>query len=721
MPADAAPSTLPVRRPYLPHVLAGAVLVAALLAVFGYARVMRDREVRAAEAAFDAGSAQAVALLRQRLLAPELLVRGGAVLPVGDGGADLPAWARQAGALDLARRFPEVRAFGFAAETRAGQVESGHQANLPTFADRVEARALVQYVAPDLGADARLAGIDLLADLRRREAMEQAATSGAPRMSLPVPAPGAAADAAADGIAWFAPVYASDGGPAARDSLRGWAFAQVDLARLLAPLPAQVPGLAAFWIVDATGGGALPVHGRAATGTGEDAPAFVRRSVLDIAGRRWDVAFASPPLAQLQAGVPGLRALQVVGVLGALLLAAFVFATARTQARVEALAGRMGESWRRGEQRFRSAMQYSPIGKALLDRGGRILDANPALAQLLGTTREALIGSLFGAHFADDESIRTIERNVEAGSPFRTTRRLRRSDGEVRHVGLSFASLPGESGDEVASLVQVDDVTERMRAEARVQSLNRTLESRVALRTRELSQANRELEAFADSVSHDLRAPLRAIDGFARLLGERYSDAIDAHGRDYLARIEAAAGRMGELIDGLVRVSHASRGELHRQPLDLSQLAQAIADELQAGEPAREVEVAVAPELQAVGDAALVRTLLEALMGNAWKFTRGREHARIDVGRDGDGFFVRDNGVGFAPAQADRLFRPFQRLHPEGAFAGHGIGLAQAKRIVERHGGSLHAEGREGAGATFRFTLPPAATGIGMEPEPEAG
>ena len=370
----------------------------------------------------------------------------------------------------------------------------------------------------------------------------------------------------------------------------------------------------------------------------------------------------------------------------------------------------MTENYRRSEQRFRNAMRYSAIGKALLDGDGRIVEANPALGDILGRDPSALAGAAFHGFFLDTGG--QGETEDVADGVVRTTRQLLHEDGQVRHAQLTFAPVPGKIGQDVARLVQVEDVTERLRAEARVQALNRTLESRVALRTRELSAANRELEAFAYSVSHDLRAPLRTIEGFSRLLLERHASQLDEAGRDYLARVRKAAGRMGELIDSMLKMSRLSRSELRLAPVDLGQVAAELVRDLRANEPGRNVEVAINPGLQAFGDPALVRSLLQNLLDNAWKFTRGRSDARIEVGagearQDGAReFFVRDNGAGFPAEYIDKLFRPFQRLHSQDNFAGHGVGLASAKRIVDRHGGELRAEGREGEGATFWFTLP---------------
>ena len=248
------------------------------------------------------------------------------------------------------------------------------------------------------------------------------------------------------------------------------------------------------------------------------------------------------------------------------------------------------------------------------------------------------------------------------------------------------------------------------RSEARVLALNRSLEARVEMRTRELSEANAELESFSYSVSHDLRAPLRAIEGFARVLGDRYGGVLDEAGRDYLQRVRGAAARMSELIESMLKLARVGRGEVRRETLDLSRMARDILAELRAAEPGREVDAMIAPELRAMGDPVLVRALLQNLLGNAWKFTRDRARPHIEFAageRRGErAFYVRDNGIGFSQAYADKLFRPFQRVHAEEAFAGEGIGLASVKRIVERHGGNVSAEGTEGEGATFWFTLP---------------
>jgi signal transduction histidine kinase len=225
----------------------------------------------------------------------------------------------------------------------------------------------------------------------------------------------------------------------------------------------------------------------------------------------------------------------------------------------------------------------------------------------------------------------------------------------------------------------------------------------------QVEEASRDLEAFSYSVAHDLRAPLRGIDGFSQALIEDHAEALGEDGKRYLGKVRAAAQRMGELIEGLLKLAHVTRGELRRTPMDLSAVASGVAQALAERQPDRRVAWAIEAGLSANGDENLVAIALENLIGNAWKFTAKRESARIEVGaseRDGERvFFVRDNGAGFDMAYAPRLFRVFERLHPEAEFNGTGIGLVTVQRIIRKHGGTIWAEAAPDAGATFYFTL----------------
>lgn len=267
-----------------------------------------------------------------------------------------------------------------------------------------------------------------------------------------------------------------------------------------------------------------------------------------------------------------------------------------------------------------------------------------------------------------------------------------------------------DSAGNVTGLVAISrDVTDFKRRSLEVEKLNQELEARVEERTAQLTSANEELEAFASSVSHDLRAPLRHIDGMAAALLEDCGDALDETGRDYLARIRGASRRMSALIEDLLRLSRVTRTVLHVVDVDLSEMAGAIADELRRDCPERVVVFKKAPRLHVRGDAGLLRAALMNLLQNAWKFTGKKAQARIELGAEQRSgatvYFVRDNGAGFDMEHADRLFGTFQRLHTEREFPGTGIGLATVRRIMRRHGGDVWADAVPGEGATFYFTL----------------
>ncbi|UCB52855.1 MAG: PAS domain S-box protein, partial [Candidatus Zixiibacteriota bacterium] len=248
-------------------------------------------------------------------------------------------------------------------------------------------------------------------------------------------------------------------------------------------------------------------------------------------------------------------------------------------------------------------------------------------------------------------------------------------------------------------------VIERKRAEEEIQKLNESLKVHAA----ELAAANKELEAFSYSVSHDLRAPLRTIDGFSRALLEDYDNKLGEQGKDYLNRVRAASQRMGHLIDDLLNLSLMMRREMRREETDLSDLARSIAAELRKTQPRRQAEFVIQEGVVARGDPRLLREVLENLLGNAWKFTEKHSRPRIEFGasqqEEQSAYFVRDNGAGFDMAYADKLFVPFQRLHSTAEFSGNGIGLTIASRIINRHGGRIWAEGELEKGATFYFTL----------------
>lgn len=303
------------------------------------------------------------------------------------------------------------------------------------------------------------------------------------------------------------------------------------------------------------------------------------------------------------------------------------------------------------------------------------------------------------------------------------------SDDEVGVLVDAFNNMLAEierrtEALEVSNVELGRQVAERARAEQEVLRLNAELEDRVRDRTAQLEAANHELEAFSFSVSHDLRAPLRAVDGFSQALLEDFPDDVPEDAKRYLTRIRNSTLRMGQLIEDLLNLSRVSRGSLERSQVDVSELARLVANEVRLHDPDRAVDISIWEGMSVQADLRLLRTALENLIGNAWKFTSKTEHARIEVGvlRDGERqvFFVRDNGAGFSMDYADKLFSPFQRLHSPSEYTGTGIGLATVQRIIFRHGGRIWADASVGKGAAFYFTLDSSSAGL-REMRPESG
>jgi PAS domain S-box-containing protein len=363
------------------------------------------------------------------------------------------------------------------------------------------------------------------------------------------------------------------------------------------------------------------------------------------------------------------------------------------------------------ERRYRMLFEYSLDGVLQTTVNGVILAANPAACRLLGRT-EAELRTLRRSDLLDlrDPRLETFlrQRNQSHQGQARAELALLRGDAERIEVEIASSRYQDEDGQELTCIV-IRDVTERNATREQVLRLNRELEARVARRTQELQAANRELEAFSYSVSHDLRAPVAVIRSFAEVLDEQDAVQGEKH-RHYLRRIRAAGKLMSGLIDGLLALAHISRTRIEWSVVDLSALAVEAVQQLSDEQPQQAVQVDIAPGLHAVGDARLLRVVIHNLVANAWKFSAAspQPHVRVSCAQGAEGvtvFQIQDNGCGFEPQQAHRLFSPFQRLHASTEFPGLGIGLATVHRIVQRHGGRIWAEGRPGQGATFYFEL----------------
>jgi len=360
-------------------------------------------------------------------------------------------------------------------------------------------------------------------------------------------------------------------------------------------------------------------------------------------------------------------------------------------------------------RRYLDLFDFAPDPYVVTSADGTIREANRAAAALLGVTQQYLMGKPLSV-FVPEAARRAFRMTVfaVARDPGVTGRAwdldIEARDGRQTPVAVTVTAQ--RTGDEVVGLRWLlRDVTERRRFDRTIRQANRALESRVG----ELGVANAELEAFEYSIAHDLRAPLRHIEGFTRLLIDEYAGRLDDTARATFERIISATKVMGDLIDALYSLSRVG-GEVVVETVDLSKLVHEIAGELSAQAPERAVELVIQDGVTAVGDRQLLRIVLENLLGNAWKFTRRHATARIEFGLTVVGgepvYFVRDDGAGFEMARAERLFGPFQRLHGRAEFPGSGIGLAIVRRIVRRHGGRVWIEGAIEQGASVYFTLP---------------
>lgn len=365
-------------------------------------------------------------------------------------------------------------------------------------------------------------------------------------------------------------------------------------------------------------------------------------------------------------------------------------------------------------RRLSLAIEQSPAATLITDTEGRIEYANPRFIEASGYSAAELVGNtpaLVKSGFTPARVYEDLWKTIKSGAPWRGVIHNRRKSGELYWEDTTIAPLLDEAGVMTHFVAVKEDITARLAAEEEVRSLNAGLERRIEERTRELQAANRELEAFSHSVSHDLRAPLVAMKSFAGVLEEAGADRLRDEDRHYLARIRAAAERMEHLIDDLLSLSRVSRAHVVTAGLDLTALALGVAAELREGDPGRAATITVAPGMRARGDAGLLRIALTNLLANAWKFSSRKDAVVIEVGIDSEtpeatSFFVRDEGAGFDGASAGRLFAAFSRLHTEAQFPGTGMGLAIVRRVIERHGGSVRAEGTPGRGATFWFVLP---------------
>lgn len=368
---------------------------------------------------------------------------------------------------------------------------------------------------------------------------------------------------------------------------------------------------------------------------------------------------------------------------------------------------------RQNEERFRQLANAVPAFVWTADSTGSMIYFNEPWYDYTGSVPADSLGLKWieTVHPEDRDRYGRAWRDAfRQNVPFQIEGRIRRFDGEYRWFISRAHPARDAHGQIIAWFGTSVDIEDNKRAEERISQMNVTLEQRVQQRTAQLEASNRELEAFSYSVAHDLRAPLRAIDGFNQALLEDYGNLLPAQAGELIQRARHASQRMSQLIDDLLNLSRVARAEMRNQRVNLSDIASALVAEMQKNDPERKIVARIEPGITVTGDDRLLRLVMENLIDNAFKFTRNKAEALIEFGsemRDGQRvLFVRDNGAGFKMEYAGKLFGPFQRLHAATEYPGTGIGLATVHRILGRHGGRIWPESKEGEGATFYFTVP---------------
>ena len=374
---------------------------------------------------------------------------------------------------------------------------------------------------------------------------------------------------------------------------------------------------------------------------------------------------------------------------------------------------RMEEALHQSEEKNRTLLESVQEGYFELDLAGNFTFFNDSLCRIYNYSKEELMDMNY-RHYTDKETRKNgfheFNKVYNTGEPLKGfTWPIIGKDGTKRYVETSASLLKDSSGKPIGFRGILHDITARKRAEEELKKYREQLEGLVQERTIKLEASNKELEAFSYSISHDLRAPLRAIDGFSQALLEDCEDKLDLQGKDYLIRIRAATQRMSTLIEDLLNLSRITRSEMSMEKVNLTRIVRSVINELQNSQPQRHVKIRIADGLEDIADSRLISIALENLMSNAWKFTAKQSEALIEFGSTREGskkvYFIRDNGAGFEMTYMDKLFAPFQRLHTIDEYPGTGIGLATVRRIIHRHGGKVWAEGHTGKGATYYFCI----------------
>lgn len=715
------------------------VLAVSLLLTFALWLGALQGSFRALKVDFDHRVREVENRIERRMNAYEQILRGAVGLFASSPDPSRSQFRRYVATLGLEEHYPGIQAVGFVrlvpAEEKASHEASVRGEGLSAYSVHPEGtrvfHAPVCYIEPFSGRNLRVLGFDLTSEQERREAAEKARDEARAVITGKVRLQQETGREEQAGTIMLLPVYRDGAPPATVDERRaeivGWVFGTFRMGDLMMGLIGERGVELDIEIYDgaAVSGKSLLYDGEKDPPDLAEAPGQQVVRTLEVAGHTWTVVVRSLPAfeSRLATGRPRLVAASGIG--GSVLFSLLI----GTLVRGRRLALEAADEIRRSERRFRSTFQAPRVGLAITSVEKGWLEVNDHLCVFLGYSREELSRRTWAelTHPEDLEADADRFRRVLAGEidAYSMEKRYLRKGGEAIWALLSVACARRSDGSVDFFVAVIHDLSERKvaeeallrerdllrQAEREIRSLNAELEARVATRTAELESALGEMESFSYSVAHDLRAPIRAIDGYATLLAEHLGSAADEDARRLLASVKQNSLRMGRLIDDLLDFSRTGRMELKKRRVDMAELARQVVAEVVSPGSRGSLEVRVANLPPADADPRLVEVVLRNLVSNAVKFSGPRERPVVEIGWGSDGgvpeYFVRDNGVGFDQRYAHKLFGVFQRLHGMNEFEGTGIGLALVGRIVGRHGGRVRAEGETGRGAAIFFTLGP--------------
>ena len=653
---------------------------------------------------FDFRVSEITEKVRARMLSYEQVLRGGVALFAASDEVAREDWRVYVETLALAETFPGLQGVGFSQRLDAAElgmhVETVRESGYPDYTvhptgARDEYHTIV-FLEPFDWRNQRAFGYDMFTEPTRRAAMEAARDSGEAVMSGAVTLVQETGEEIQAGFNLYLPVYRrgvpTDTVAERRAALDGFVYSPFRINDLLRGILGAEPDAIHLEIFDGP-----DVSPDALMYASADKPdgggLFDRRVTLELANHAWTLGFTSNTTFGDRAEQWRARVVLIAGLSISVLLFLTVWAFASRR--------------RRGEA-FSQVIACALDGIIMIDHQDVILEFNPASERLFGYSRDEAVGrkmaELIIPPHLREQHLRGLAAFVKTGAGTLGGRSIEteamRRDGTTFPVEVAIARIGTVSPPQFSGFIR--DISERKSQQEALLRMNTELEYRVAERTR-------ELEAFAYSVSHDLRGPLRAMDGFSAELQRQYGEQLDETGAHFVDRIRAGAMRMGQLIDDLLQLSRVSQKPMHRRDVDLSELAMGVLAQLRSEDPTREITAEVEATAPVNGDPRLLQIVLDNLLRNAWKFSSKTRDARVVFGcrMQGDEtvYFVKDNGAGFDATYADSLFVPFQRLHSEQDFPGTGIGLATVQRVIDKHGGRVWAESAEGQGATFWFTI----------------